>query len=167
MNVHLLGHLSESVREWGPMWAYSCCHFENEWSFEVRISWYSRHVQAGIETFYVLMCKCLVITFHLSLPTHMYNTYTYTTVDGIIMQALPPTLSDFQNASSAISTLADNYGRERYVVHVPWCPTYSPPFAYKAPSRVLRHGSMNVRTTESIRAYNGEYNCIYIVWLPH
>ena len=28
MNVHLLSHLAETVRHWGPMWVYSCFHFE-------------------------------------------------------------------------------------------------------------------------------------------
>ena len=29
MNVHLLQHLPECVCLWGPLWAYSCFHFEN------------------------------------------------------------------------------------------------------------------------------------------
>lgn len=28
MNVHLLSHLAETVRSWGPLWAYSCFSFE-------------------------------------------------------------------------------------------------------------------------------------------
>ena len=28
MNVHMLCHLSESVRCWGPLWSYSCFAFE-------------------------------------------------------------------------------------------------------------------------------------------
>ena len=29
MNVHLLMHLPDCVKSWGPLWAYSCFHFEN------------------------------------------------------------------------------------------------------------------------------------------
>ena len=29
MNVHMLQHLPECVQLWGPLWAYSCFHFEN------------------------------------------------------------------------------------------------------------------------------------------
>lgn len=29
MNLHLLGHLAECVRDWGPLWAYSCFSFES------------------------------------------------------------------------------------------------------------------------------------------
>lgn len=29
MNVHLLGHLPECVRQWGPLWAYTCFQYEN------------------------------------------------------------------------------------------------------------------------------------------
>ena len=29
MNVHLLSHLPDCVYQWGPLWAYSCFHFEN------------------------------------------------------------------------------------------------------------------------------------------
>ena len=29
MNIHLLSHLPECVRQWGPLWAYTCFHFEN------------------------------------------------------------------------------------------------------------------------------------------
>lgn len=29
MNVHLLRHLHKCVQQWGPLWAYSCFHFEN------------------------------------------------------------------------------------------------------------------------------------------
>ena len=28
MNVHNLGHLVDGVRQWGPLWAYSCFGFE-------------------------------------------------------------------------------------------------------------------------------------------
>ena len=29
-NVHLLLHLTECVRELGPLWVYSCFHFESQ-----------------------------------------------------------------------------------------------------------------------------------------
>ena len=29
VNVHLLNHLPVCVKKWGPLWAYSCFHFEN------------------------------------------------------------------------------------------------------------------------------------------
>lgn len=29
MNVHLLKHVPDCVKLWGPTWAYSCFHFEN------------------------------------------------------------------------------------------------------------------------------------------
>ena len=29
MNVHMLQHLPNCVQQWGPLWAYSCFHFEN------------------------------------------------------------------------------------------------------------------------------------------
>lgn len=29
MNVHMLWHLPKCVKMWGPMWAYSCFHFES------------------------------------------------------------------------------------------------------------------------------------------
>ncbi len=29
MNVHMLRHLPDCVEQWGPLWAYSCFHFEN------------------------------------------------------------------------------------------------------------------------------------------
>ena len=29
MNVHLLGHLAECVKDWGPLWGYSCFSFES------------------------------------------------------------------------------------------------------------------------------------------
>ena len=29
MNVHLLNHLTKCVRNWGPLWAYSCFQFES------------------------------------------------------------------------------------------------------------------------------------------
>ena len=28
MNIHLLSHIAECVRNWGPLWAYSCFQFE-------------------------------------------------------------------------------------------------------------------------------------------
>ena len=28
MNVHILSHLTECVRNWGPIWCYSCFAFE-------------------------------------------------------------------------------------------------------------------------------------------
>ena len=28
MNAHLLSHIAECVRKWGPLWAYSCFSFE-------------------------------------------------------------------------------------------------------------------------------------------
>ena len=28
MNVHMLSHLAQCVRNWGPLWAYSCFPFE-------------------------------------------------------------------------------------------------------------------------------------------
>ena len=29
MNVHMLTHLVDCVENWGPLWAYSCFHFES------------------------------------------------------------------------------------------------------------------------------------------
>lgn len=29
MNVHLLSHLTVCVKDWGPLWAYSCFQFES------------------------------------------------------------------------------------------------------------------------------------------
>ena len=29
MNVHLLEHLTAIVKKWGPLWVYSCFHYEN------------------------------------------------------------------------------------------------------------------------------------------
>ena len=29
MNVHMLKHLPACVANWGPLWAYSCFHFES------------------------------------------------------------------------------------------------------------------------------------------
>ena len=29
MNVHLLSHLTDCVRDWGPLWSYSCFTFES------------------------------------------------------------------------------------------------------------------------------------------
>lgn len=29
MNVHMLQHLPNCVQYWGPLWVYSCFHFEN------------------------------------------------------------------------------------------------------------------------------------------
>ena len=28
MNVHLLSHIADTVRNWGPLWAYSCFIYE-------------------------------------------------------------------------------------------------------------------------------------------
>ena len=28
MNIHLLSHLPDYVRNWGPLWSYSCFSFE-------------------------------------------------------------------------------------------------------------------------------------------
>ncbi len=28
MKVHLLSHITECVKDWGPLWAYSCFSFE-------------------------------------------------------------------------------------------------------------------------------------------
>lgn len=29
MNIHLLSHLTQCVRDWGPLWTYSCFSFES------------------------------------------------------------------------------------------------------------------------------------------
>ena len=29
MNVHLLSHITDCVRNWGPLWCYSCFSFES------------------------------------------------------------------------------------------------------------------------------------------
>ena len=29
MNIHFPSHLSECVRQWGPLWAYTCFQYEN------------------------------------------------------------------------------------------------------------------------------------------
>ncbi len=29
MNIHMLCHLTECVKDWGPLWAYSCFTFES------------------------------------------------------------------------------------------------------------------------------------------
>lgn len=29
MNIHMLSHLTGCVRNWGPLWAYSCFQFES------------------------------------------------------------------------------------------------------------------------------------------
>ena len=51
MNVHLLKHIPDCVRDWGPLWAYSC------FSFESMNGHLKRHFH-GARCMNVQVCRC-------------------------------------------------------------------------------------------------------------
>jgi hypothetical protein len=87
MNIHMLKHLPECVRRWGPVWSYSCFHFEN-------------------------MNGYLKYLFHGTRDMSKQMAFSY-----IVMQALPPTLGQFQHSTSTIATFASIlYGQKKYAI---------------------------------------------------
>ena len=47
-NVHLLLHLTQCVRELGPLWAYSCFHFESQNGILKSLVYGTQHVEKQI-----------------------------------------------------------------------------------------------------------------------
>ena len=108
MNVHLLQHLPECVRLWGPLWAYSCFHFENLNGFLKSLFHGTRdmtkQVHFNVPPFPPVLPHLTV------LPIQMAFSY-------VVMQALPSTLLQFQNCTNAVRTFANSlYGRKKYVL---------------------------------------------------
>ena len=103
MNVHLLYHLPDCVKMWGPLWAYSCFHFES-------MNGYLKFLFHGTKD----MTKQV---YHLLHFCTCYNTYFCLQIafSYIVMQALPQTLDQFSGACHSITTFANLvYGKKRY-----------------------------------------------------
>ena len=49
-NIHLLLHLTQCVRDLGPLWAYSCFHFESQNGILKSLVHGTRHVEKQIIT---------------------------------------------------------------------------------------------------------------------
>ena len=82
MNVHILSHLNECVRNWGPIWCYTCFAFETRNSDIKRLFHGSRDMSKQVNTIlrshgtYIGMCPIIDgIFIHLdaSYPKRMYE----------------------------------------------------------------------------------------------
>lgn len=86
MNVHMLQHLPNCVQYWGPLWVYSCFHFEN-------------------------MNGTLKSLFHGTRNMTKQMAFSY-----VVMQGLPQTLPHFQSSTNAVSMFANIlYGRKSVI----------------------------------------------------
>ena len=53
MNIHLLSHLAQCVKSWGPVWCYSCFPFESRNADLKRIFHGSRDMSKQVSGFYL------------------------------------------------------------------------------------------------------------------
>lgn len=100
MNVHLLQHLPDCVRLWGPLWAYWCFHFEN-------LNGYLKSLFHGTRD---MSKQVLLFPYHfISLPWWSILTVLFMQMafSYIIMQGLPATLPQFSCCTNTVSTFAD------------------------------------------------------------
>lgn len=61
MNVHMLRHIPDCVRNWGPMWAYSCFSFESQNGHLKKLYHGTRCMNVQVSMLYV--CSAILITY--------------------------------------------------------------------------------------------------------
>ena len=76
MNVHLLQHLPECVRLWGPLWSYSCFHFENLNGYIKSLFHGTRDMTKQVAN--VVVCRLLHIYHYQSHYVCSYTHYLFT-----------------------------------------------------------------------------------------
>lgn len=113
MNVHLLHHLPHCVKLWGPLWAYSCFHFES-------MNGYLKFLFHGTKDMSrQVYFSSAVNNMNYELYVYLFHSHVYVlqlAFSYIVMQELPPTLNHFTHSSNALSAFARIiYGKKKYV----------------------------------------------------
>ena len=116
MNVHLLHHLPQCVRLWGPIWAYSCFHFESLNGFLKSLFHGTKDMTKQVKSSLLYIYISVPCIHHVvCMPIQMAFSY-------VELQALPPTQLTFQTCTNSVSTLANIlYGTKKYVLHSTLC----------------------------------------------
>ncbi len=60
MNVHMLTHLAFHVRNWGPLWSYSCFSFESV-NGQIRKLFHGTRDMSEQVSWYTFGYQCLVL----------------------------------------------------------------------------------------------------------
>lgn len=83
MNIHLLCHLATCVRNWGPLWAYSCFPFEGM-NFHLKLFHGTRDKTQQVNMQHLNLCSYQEwLRFICTILQHITHSYMYT--DGFCL----------------------------------------------------------------------------------
>lgn len=78
MNVHMVRHITECVRNWGPMWAYSCFSFESMNGQLRRLHHGTRNMNVNVSLLFYLSNEFLLHNNIITAGFHIYLVATST-----------------------------------------------------------------------------------------
>ena len=108
MNVHLLKHIPNCVRDWGPLWAYSCFSFES-------MNGHLKRYFHGTRCMNVQICQCAFTHVHMLTYISLQLAFSY-----VMMQTLPRSVME-TSPNTYVKTYLTVYARMHYLLLLSDC----------------------------------------------
>ena len=105
MNIHLLRHIVDCVRNWGPLWGYSCLSFESM-NGHLKTHFHgtrSMNAQVRIQVLVQCICMCMCTFVHTCTCIFLHVDFCMQLAFSYAMaQALPISLMDSSHNSKTL-----------------------------------------------------------------